>query len=533
MYSTSQLGREEFPNYDATVRGAISIGRRLQDPLSELVKIDPASIGVGMYQHDVKAKHLRVSLDEVVESCVNFVGVDVNTASPALLKYVSGLNQLTARRVYEHRMQNGPFRNRRQLMDVPGFGEATFVQAAGFLKIAGGDQPLDSTWIHPESYTVADRILARIDCRPEDIGGGGQAKSLAERIAALDVGAATEQLGVGELLLKDILAQLARPGRDPREDLPKPVFKKGVIKLEDLAEGMELTGTILNVVDFGAFVDIGMHDSGLVHVSQLADKFIRDPHEVVAVGDVVKVWVVGVDKDRRRVSLTMIKPGSKPDESTRGEKKEGEVRRERPEGGRAAKGKDEGQGGRRRYDRKDAEKPEGERKRTEGRRYEGRQQRGKGRQRGDERQGERREREQFQPKSKPKPFVPITDAMKTGKEAMRTFGDLAQYFNIGVPDEKQEDHRRDDHKKKNRKSPRQTGDSPKAAADSPGSVENNQEPPQQTPPPADAAAERQEAAPSLVSERVVEEQETPSAVIENVARVAEEQETPPSGESPQ
>ena len=246
VYSTSQLGREEFPNYDATLRGAISIGRRLQDPLSELVKIDPASIGVGMYQHDVKAKHLRTSLDEVVESCVNYVGVDVNTASPALLRYVSGLNQLTARRVYEHRLQNGPFKNRQQLKAVPGFGDATFVQAAGFLKISGGDQPLDSTWIHPESYTVADRVLTRIDCRLEDIGRGEQAKVLTERISGVDVAAATEQLAVGELLLKDILAQLVRPGRDPREDLPSPVFKQGVLKLEDLADGMELTGTILN-----------------------------------------------------------------------------------------------------------------------------------------------------------------------------------------------------------------------------------------------------------------------------------------------
>ena len=300
VYSTSRMGREEFPQYDATVRGAISIGRRLQDPLSELVKIDAANIGVGLYQHDVKAKHLSASLDEVVESCVNYVGVDVNTASPALLRYVSGLNQLTARRVYEHRRQNGPFRTREQLKDVPGFGDATFVQAAGFLKIVGGDNPLDATWIHPESYAVALRLLEKVECSPNDLTDG--AEKLAERTAKIDLAQMAQEQDVGLLTLKDILSQLARPGRDPREDLPKPVFKQGVLKLEDLTPGMELTGTILNVVDFGAFVDIGVHHSGLIHVSHLADKFIRDPHEVVAVGDIVKVWVLEVDKQRRRVS---------------------------------------------------------------------------------------------------------------------------------------------------------------------------------------------------------------------------------------
>ncbi len=257
VYSTNQIGREEFPDYDASLRGAISIGRRLQDPLSELVKIDPANIGVGLYQHDVKAKHLENSLDEVVESCVNYVGVDANTASPALLRYVSGLNQLTARRIYEHRLQHGPFRSREQLRDVPGFGELTFVQAAGFLKITGGDHFLDVTWIHPESYEIAERVMAKLGCTPADLAGAGTAGEVARRIRAVDVPALARELGVGELLLRDILAQLARPGRDPREDLPAPVFKQGVLKLEDLTPGMELTGTVLNVVDFGAFVEIG------------------------------------------------------------------------------------------------------------------------------------------------------------------------------------------------------------------------------------------------------------------------------------
>jgi uncharacterized protein len=395
VYSTSPLGREEFPEYDATLRSAISIGRRLQDPLSELVKIDPASIGVGLYQHDVKANHLRSSLDEVVESCVNYVGVDVNMASPALLRYVSGLNQLTARRVYEHRREHGPFRNREQLRDVAGFGEATFVQAAGFLKITSGDLPLDATWIHPESYAVAMRVLEKLGFSPLDLGNRERSAALAEQTGKADAEQLAGELQVGTLLLRDILSQFARPGRDPRDDLPPPVFKKGILKLEDLAVGMELTGTVLNVVDFGCFVDIGMHDSGLVHVSQLADRFVRDPHEVVAVGDIVKVWVLDVDKARRRVSLTMIQPGSE----------------RRQHGGKPEKPKE------------GAEKPQGKpRPRPE---------QGKGRPprkpQGDRSKGPPKPKD-YQPKRPPKPLIPITDAMKTGAEPMRTFGDLLQFY---------------------------------------------------------------------------------------------------------
>jgi len=396
VYSTSRLGREEFPDYDASLRGAISIGRRLQDPLSELVKIDPANIGVGLYQHDVKAKHLQASLDEVVESCVNYVGVDVNTASPALLRYVSGLNQLTARRVYEHRLHNGPFRNREQLRDVPGFGEATFVQAAGFLKITGGDNPLDATWIHPESYEVASRVMTKLECRPGDLARKDTAESLAGQIAKIDLAALAQEVEAGTLLLKDILAQLARPGRDPRDDLPGPVFKQGVLKLEDLSPGMELTGTVLNVVDFGAFVDIGMHDSGLVHVSQLADKFVRDPHDVVAVGDIVKVWVVEVDKPRRRVSLTMIPPGTRRTAGRREGKSAPRRGADRP--GRPSTG------GQPRPERKPKSKgpPRPRRKGPPKPRY--------------------------KPRHRSKPVTPITEEMKTGKEPMRSFSDLAQFF---------------------------------------------------------------------------------------------------------
>ncbi|MFN5756441.1 MAG: Tex-like N-terminal domain-containing protein, partial [Planctomycetia bacterium] len=304
VYSTSGFAREELPGHEAAVRGAISIGRRLQDPLSELVKIEPANIGVGLYQHDVKARHLHASLDAVVESCVNYVGVDVNTASPALLRYVSGLNQTTAKGFHEWRAKNGAFTSRQQFLEVPGFGEAAFVQAVGFLKITGGVNPLDSTWIHPESYAVAEKVLERLGGSFEVLTSRQQAETLAEKAAALDLPALAAELGVGRLLLADIVEQLARPGRDPREDLPKPFFKKGVLKLEDLEVGMELMGSVLNVVDFGAFVDIGLHDSGMVHISQLSSRYVRDPHDVVSVGQVVKVWVLELDKTRRRVALT-------------------------------------------------------------------------------------------------------------------------------------------------------------------------------------------------------------------------------------
>lgn len=420
VYSTSRMGREELPECDATLRGSISIGRRLQDPLSELVKIEPASIGVGLYQHDVKAKHLQSSLDDVVESCVNYVGVDVNTASPALLRYVSGLNQLTARRLYEHRRENGPFKDREQLRAVPGLGEATFVQAAGFLKIPNGDNPLDSTWIHPESYPVAQRALERLHGALADLRDKETAAALAERIAQVDLESLAKELEVGVLTLKDILAQLARPGRDPREDLPAPVFKRGVIKLEDLTPGMELTGTVLNVVDFGCFVDIGMHDSGLVHVSRLADKFIRDPHDIVAVGDIVRVWVMEVDKERRRVSLTMVPPGTeraKPQHHGRPERAQ-----HSGDAGPAQQGQGRGQQGEGRGQRRPPQRPT-----TGGGPRESRPQ-GRGRPQHQHQQQHQQHRQPPRPAPKPKPLIPITDAMKVGKEPMRTFGDLLQFY---------------------------------------------------------------------------------------------------------
>ncbi len=508
VYSTSEVGREELPDVDPTVRSAVSIGRRSLDPLSELVKVDPASIGVGLYQHDVKAKHLRDSLDDVVESCVNYVGVDVNSASPSLLRYVSGLNKMTANQIYKHREKNGPFKSREEIKAVPGVGEASYVQAAGFLKITRGENPLDGTWIHPESYPIANRVLQAIGFSAADLQAESRIsneptaaksseavakveqpaepssvdkpapepataepkaepepkaeaapnaeaiESLSEENAAaaatetpsestestasevataapagdsnpqpapptssnssrlaeltqklnnVDVNHLAPRLEVGKLLLQDILTALARPGRDPREDLPRPPFRKGVLKLEDLEQGMELSGTVLNVVDFGAFVDIGLVDSGLIHVSRLADKYISDPHDVVSVGDILRVWVVEVDNNRRRVSLTAIEPGTERPKRQKESRKSEEGRKPNErrqgggkQGGGGPRGKQRGGSGKRREDRKGK--------------------RGAGKPR------------EFRAKTPPKPVVPITKEMEAGNEPMRTFGDLKQLF---------------------------------------------------------------------------------------------------------
>jgi protein Tex len=310
VYSVSPVGREEFPSYDTTTRSAISIGRRLQDPLSELVKIDPQSIGVGLYQHDMGKKELKESLEGVIESSVNLVGVDLNTASVPLLRYVSGLNQLVARELVDYRKQNGPFGSREQLMQVPSLGPARYTQAAGFLKIPGASNPLDHTWIHPESYGLAERILVDLGYGPEVLSDPARQEEMRTKLSASNVGELAQKLGAGLPTVADIVQALLKPGRDPREDLPPPIFKKGILRLEDLQPGMELKGTVLNVVDFGAFVDIGLKDSGLVHISQIANRYIKSPYDVVAVNDVVTVWVLNVDQDRHRVSLTMIQPGS-------------------------------------------------------------------------------------------------------------------------------------------------------------------------------------------------------------------------------
>jgi len=601
VYSTSPLSREELPNYGAMLRSAISIGRRLLDPLSELVKINPSNIGVGLYQHDVKAKHLRESLDAVVESCVNYVGVDVNAASPALLRYVSGLNQLSARRLYDYRQEHGPFKNREELHKVPGLGAATFVQAAGFLKINGGDNPLDATWVHPENYEAANRVLEKSGCSIADLASqvpaakpqpiqpvvepattekkvapatdaaeqapatevvttettkvaeaetesksekapeqvtpqppaeqvveqstseqptteqpateqptteqavteppateeklvaeqtpavptpsptseveqptpptapaveeqpatASEAKPLHEvkptteptttesttaaepisspvpkdekkekaekpktlipRMTAVDIARLSQELGIGELTLKDILFVLARPGRDPREDLTPPIFRRGIIKLEDLEPGMELVGTVLNVVDFGAFVDIGLHDSGLVHISRLANRYISDPHDVVGVGDTLKVWVVEIDKQRRRVSLTAVQPGTeKPAPARRGRS-----HKQQGEGEKSSTSTRRGKG------------------RSEGRRSS--QEKGRGRPSG---RGKFASRPPQTPRRKPKPVAPITKEMEEGAEPMRAFSDLQQFWQKKIDPKDENDAKKQDKKKK-------------------------------------------------------------------------------------
>ena len=286
VYSASSIGQEEFPDLDVSIRGAISIGRRLLDPLAELVKIEPKHIGVGQYQHDLNQNKLDQALEAVVEDCVNTVGVDLNTASSSLLKYVSGISSNVSQNIIKYREERGKFKKREELLNVKGVGSKTFTQCAGFLRIPDGDNPLDNTAVHPESYHIAEKLLGK------DIDEG-EIESLAE------------ELGIGPLTLKDIIEELKKPGRDPREELPKPIFRTDVLKMEDLKENMVLTGTIRNVVDFGAFVDIGVKQDGLVHISQISNKFIKHPKEVAKVGDTVQVKILKVDQERGRISLSM------------------------------------------------------------------------------------------------------------------------------------------------------------------------------------------------------------------------------------
>ncbi len=315
VYSASKLAAEEFPDLDVAERSAVSIARRLQDPLAELVKIEPKSIGVGQYQHDVAQKRLEESLAAVVESAVNHVGVDVNTASPSLLSYVSGINSTLAKNIVKVREERGKFRNRQELLNVPRLGAKTFEQCAGFLRITDGDNPLDRTPIHPESYSVVERLFAELGLSLADIG----TPACRERLKDVDPASLAPRLDVGVPTLRDILDSLQRPGRDPREDLPPPIFRTDVLDITDLRPGMELRGTVRNVVDFGVFVDIGIKNDGLVHISQLSDRYVKHPTEVVAVGDTVTVWVLDVDVKRGRVGLTMRGPVSKSGENGQGE----------------------------------------------------------------------------------------------------------------------------------------------------------------------------------------------------------------------
>ena len=304
VYSASELASREYPDLDVTTRGAMSLGRRLQDPLAELVKIPPQSIGVGQYQHDLDQAELSRTLGNVVGDVVNRVGVDVNTASASLLSYVSGITPTVARNIVAYREEHGAFADRGELKKVPQLGPKAFLNAAGFLRITGGKNPLDATAVHPESYAVATAVLERAGVTADELTRGG-VPDIEGRVGS--VGALASELGCGALTLIDIISELKKPGRDPRDDAPEPVFSRAALSIDDLQPGMELTGTVRNVVDFGAFVDVGVHQDGLVHISKLANRFVRHPSDVVAVGDTVTVWVERVDRDRGKISLTMVK----------------------------------------------------------------------------------------------------------------------------------------------------------------------------------------------------------------------------------
>ena len=312
VYSASKLASEEYPDLDVTTRGAMSLGRRLQDPLAELVKIDPKHIGVGQYQHDMNQKKLDEALSGVVEDCVNRVGVDLNTASPSLLSYVSGISGQVAKNIVKYREEHGRFRNRKELLKVAKLGPKAYEQCAGFLRISGGDEPLDQTAVHPESYPAAKAMMARTGITGADIVKGG-ASGVEAKICAVYPGAGkrecmermAKELGLGVPTLKDIIEELERPGRDPRDDAPPVIFRNDVRSFDDLKEGMEMSGTVRNVVDFGAFVDIGVKQDGLVHISQMADRFVKHPMDVVSVGDTVKVRIIGIDREKGKISLSM------------------------------------------------------------------------------------------------------------------------------------------------------------------------------------------------------------------------------------
>ncbi|MDD3588670.1 MAG: Tex-like N-terminal domain-containing protein [Thermoguttaceae bacterium] len=410
-YSSSQAAVEEFPNVDPFVREAVSIGRRLQNPLNELVKIDPERLGVGMGQLDARSKALKEALTTAVSFCVNKVGVELNAATPAVLRYVEGLNPLTAKRVYEYRVEKDGFQSREQLKEVSGLGELAFTQCSGFLKIADAANPFDATWIHPESYELAAKILEKFGLKPEDIHADDKREEVAAKVAEADAAALAEEFGAGPSAVAYLLEQFVKPGADPREDLPGPIFKKGTMKLEDLKPGMELTGTVLRTADFGVFVDVGVSEAGLVHISRLGKSYVSNVRECVSIGEVLKVWVVDVDLERRRISLTTLEPGT--------------VRERRPD---------------RRPRRESAGGEEQQRRERRPRRTE---EGGEARRERPQRRG-RDERADRQPRTvtvapKDVSITPISEDMKAGKEPMRSFSDLAQFFGKVEPNDKEEE----------------------------------------------------------------------------------------------
>ena len=305
VYSASKLATEEYPDINVSIRGAISIARRLQDPLAELVKIDPKAIGVGQYQHDVNQKKLSESLTGVVEDSVNKVGVDVNTATPSLLSYVSGINNTIAKNIVKYRDENGKLKERKELLKVPKLGKVAFEQCAGFIRIPDGKNPLENTAVHPESYEATEKLLDLLGFKVNDLKNKDVLNSLREKLKTVNVTEIAIKLEIGEMTLNDIIEELSKPGRDPREDMPKPVLRSDVLNFEDLSEGMVLTGTVRNVIDFGAFIDIGVKYDGLVHISEMSTSYIKSPSEVVSVGDIVKVKVIKIDRERKKVGLSM------------------------------------------------------------------------------------------------------------------------------------------------------------------------------------------------------------------------------------
>ena len=305
VYSASKLASEEYPDLNVSLRGAISIARRLQDPLAEFVKIDPKAIGIGQYQHDVDQKKLSESLEGVVEDAVNTVGVDVNTATASLLSYVSGINKTIAKNIVKYRDENGAIKERKELLNVPKLGNVAYEQCAGFIRIPGGKNPLEITGVHPESYEATEKILNIIEFKKEDLLDKEKLSKIKVKLNEVNVKNLAKELNVGEMTLEDIIKELSKPGRDAREDMPKPILRSDVLKFEDLREGMILTGTVRNITDFGAFVDVGVKHDGLVHISELSDKFVKKPSDVVSIGDIVKVKVIGIDNERQKVKLSM------------------------------------------------------------------------------------------------------------------------------------------------------------------------------------------------------------------------------------